>query len=109
MNNNQEFKEDSRCKLRLLKYIHDNYDKVVITPNFGSYIEIDLNPYGTDGMNHLIDMQIYCNQTGIDMNMFMHSYPRADGDGIRMNRFYYYMQETTQKILADYEVLYGPK
>lgn len=33
--------------------------------------------------------------------MFTRSYPNKIGDGIRMGRYMYFMQETTKDILAD--------
>jgi hypothetical protein len=42
---------------------------------------------------------------GIDASIFTRSYPTKEADGIRMGRYFYFMQETTKEILNDLKEL----
>ena len=88
-------------KLKLLDYISKNYNNVLKSANGGEYIEIDLIPNGHDGLHEITEILEYCNENNIDIQMFTRSYPSNIGDGIRMGRYMYYMQETTKNILND--------
>ena len=88
-------------KLKLLDYIAKNYDNVVRQTQGGEYIEIDLIPNSHDGLHELTEIVEYCEKMGIDGYMFTRSYPMDIGDGIRMDRYMYFMQKTTKEILKD--------
>lgn len=88
-------------KLKLLDYISKNYENVVKLAHGGEYIEIDLIPNSHDGLHELTEIFGYCEKNGIDIYMFTRSYPSEIGDGIRMGRYWYYMQKTTKQILDD--------
>ena len=88
-------------KLKLLDYISKNYENVVKPAQGGEYIEIDLIPNSHDGLHDLPEILEYCEKNNMDVRMFMRSYPSENGDGIRMGRYWYYMQKTTKKILDD--------
>lgn len=88
-------------KLKLLDYISKNYDDVVKSADGGEYIEIDLVPNGHDSMLSLDEILDCWEKNGIDARMFIRSYGMKIGDGIRMDRYVYYMQETTKRILKD--------
>lgn len=88
-------------KQKFLEYISKNYDNVVKPTIGGEYIVIDLIPNSHDGLHEITEIIDYCDMVGIDVKMFMRSYPCENGNGIRMNRYYYYMQKTTKKILED--------
>ena len=90
-----EFKE------KFLNYISKNYDTVVKPAKGGEYIEIDLIPNSHDGLHDLPEILQYCDKMNIDVRMFTRSYPKKIGDGIRMGRYFYYMQETTRDILIE--------
>ena len=88
-------------KLKLLDYISKNYENVVKPAQGGEYIEIDLIPNSHDGLHELPEILEYCEKNGLDVYMFIRSYPMDIGDGIRMGRYMYYMQKTTKAILDD--------
>ena len=88
-------------KLKLLDYISKNYENVVKPAQGGEYIEIDLIPNSHDGLHELPEILEYCEKNNMDVRMFMRSYPSEIGDGIRMGRYWYYMQKTTKMILDD--------
>lgn len=88
-------------KLKLLDYISKNYENVVKPAQGGEYIEIDLIPNSHDGLHDLPEILEYCEKNNMDVRMFMRSYPTENGDGIRMGRYWYYMQKTTKLILDD--------
>jgi len=88
-------------KLKLLDYISKNYENVVKSAQGGEYIEIDLIPNSHDGLHDLPEILECCEKNGIDVYMFLRSYPMDIGDGIRMGRYMYYMQKTTKAILDD--------
>jgi len=88
-------------KLKLLDYISKNYENVVKPAQGGEYIEIDLIPNSHDGLHDLPEILEYCDKNNMDVRMFMRSYPSENGDGIRMGRYWYYMQKTTKMILDD--------
>jgi len=88
-------------KLKLLDYISKNYENVVKPIQGGEYIEIDLIPNSHDGLHDLPEILEYCEKNNMDVRMFMRSYPSEIGDGIRMGRYWYYMQKTTKVILDD--------
>lgn len=88
-------------KLKLLDYISKNYENVVKPAQSGEYIEIDLIPNSHDGLHDLPEILEYCEENNMDVRMFMRSYPSENGDGIRMGRYWYYMQKTTKMILDD--------
>jgi hypothetical protein len=88
-------------KLQLLDYISRNYENVVKPAQGGEYIEIDLIPNSHDGLHDLPEILEYCEKKNMDVRMFMRSYPTENGDGIRMGRYWYYMQKTTKAILND--------
>lgn len=88
-------------KIKLLEYIHKNYDNVVKPTKEEEYIEVDLIPGSHDGLHELTEILEYCNKNDIDVTMFIRSYPMAIGDGIRMGRYFYFMQETSKEILTD--------
>ena len=87
----------------LLNYISENYEKIIKQTIGGEYIEIDLIPNGDDNRLYtLIELIDSCDKTGIDVYMFIRSgYESEVGDGIRMGRYWYFMQKTTKKILND--------
>ena len=92
-------------KKKLLEYISNNYDNIVKPARRGGeYIEIDLIPNSHDGLHFATEILEYCENNNIDVRMFMRSYPSEIGDGIRMGRYYYYMQKTTTKILEDLKI-----
>ncbi len=91
-------------KQRLLQYISKNYDNIVKSAQGGEYIEIDLIPNSHDGLHDILEIQEYCEKNDMDVRMFIHSYPMNIGDGIRMGRYMYYMQETTKCILEDLQL-----
>jgi hypothetical protein len=93
-------------KLKLLNYIGKNFIDVIKPAQGGEYIEIDLIPDGHDGLHDLTDIIDSCNKNGIDIDMLIRSYPMNFGDGIRMGRYMYFMQETTREILNDLKDLY---
>lgn len=102
INENNNFSEDvNESKIKLLEYIIKNYDKVVIPAQGGEFIEIDLIPGSHDGLHDLSEIIESCEKMNIDPTMFTRSYPNKIGDGIRMGRYMYFMQETTKDILAD--------
>jgi hypothetical protein len=88
-------------KIKLLEYISENYEDVVKPAIGGEYIEIDLIPDSHDGLHDLLEILPFCEKKGIDLGMFTRSYQIGIGDGIRMGRYVYYMQETTKQILSD--------
>jgi len=88
-------------KLKLLDYISKNYENVVKPAQGGEYIEIDLIPNSHDGLHDLPEILEYCDKNNMDVRMFMRSYPSENADGIRMGRYWYYMQKTTKMILDD--------
>jgi len=88
-------------KVELLKFILENYDNVVKSAKGGEYIEIDLIPGGSDGLCEIKDLLFSTKKNNIDIIMFLDSYPIGIGDGLRMNRYVYFMQETTKQILID--------
>ena len=88
-------------KLKLLDYISKNYENVIKPAQGGEYIEIDLIPNSHDGLHDLPEILEYCEKNNMDVRMFMRSYPSEIGDGIRMGRYWYYMQKTTKMILDD--------
>ena len=90
-------------KEKLLEYIDKNYDNVVKQTSDGAYIEIDLIPNSHNGLHDLEEIVEYCDDKKIDGLMFTRSYPIKVGDGIRMNRYVYYMCETAKQILIDLE------
>ena len=91
-------------KLKLLDYISKNYENVVKPAQGGEYIEIDLIPNSHDGLHDLPEILEYCEKNNMDVRMFMRSYPTENGDGIRMGRYWYYMQKTTKAILDDLKI-----
>ena len=91
----------NELKQKLLDYISKNYEKVVKPAQGGEYIEIDLIPNSHDGLHKVEEILEYCEKNNIDVKMFMRSYPSENGDGIRMGRYWYYMQKTTKQILDD--------
>ena len=88
-------------KQKLLEYISNNYNKVVKPAQGGPYIEIDLVPNGHNGLHEISEVLNYTKSNNIDILMFTRSYPLLTGDGIRMNRYWYFMQETTKQIIID--------
>ena len=88
-------------KLKLLDYISKNYENVVKPAQGGEYIEIDLIPNSHEGLHDLPEILEYCEKNNMDVRMFMRSYPSEIGDGIRMGRYWYYMQKTTKMIMDD--------
>ncbi len=92
-------------KLKLLNYISENYETVVKPAEGGEYIEIDMIPNSHDGKHELIEVLDFFRENDIDGLMFTRSYPMEVGDGIRMGRYMYFMQKTTNKILKDLEKL----
>jgi hypothetical protein len=92
-------------KLKLLEFVSKNYDNVVKPAQGGEYIEIDLIPGSHDGLHNLGEMSEYMDKEGIDPYMFTRSYKSNDGDGIRMGRYWYFMQKTTAEILSDLKTI----
>ena len=89
-------------KVKFLDYISKNYNDVIVEAQGGPYIEVDLIPDGHDGLHEVVEIVESCNRRGIDVAIFTrHGYTSKVGDGIRMGRYFYYMQETTKEILQD--------
>jgi hypothetical protein len=105
INEKNNFSDVNEPKIKLLEYITKNYDKVVIPAKYGEFIEIDLIPGSHDGLHDLSEIIESCEKMNIDTTMFTRSYPNKIGDGIRMGRYMYFMQETTKDILADLKKL----
>jgi hypothetical protein len=91
-------------KIKLLDYISKNYDNVVKQSRNGEYIEIDLIPGSHDDLHELSEILEYCDKNDIDVYMFKHSYSINNDDGLRMNRYMYYMCDTTKQILNDLKI-----
>ena len=91
-------------KKEFLEYLSNNRD-VFIQAQGGPYIEIDLIPEDDRGSNKMYSITEAiesCESRGIDIKMFFHNgYKSNIGDGIRMGRYWYFMQKTTQDILQD--------
>tara|TARA_R110000796_G_scaffold248124_1_gene374516 strand:- start:2480 stop:2773 length:294 start_codon:yes stop_codon:yes gene_type:complete len=93
-------------KRQFLEYLLKNYDNAVKEAQGGPYIEIDLIPNGDDDkMYTIFDILESCNKMGIDAAMFTRSYKTKEADGIRMGRYFCFMQETTHEILNDLKKL----
>lgn len=88
-------------KIKLLTYISENYKDVVNPAKNGEYIKIDLIPNSHDGLHDLVEIIESCKNMNLDVTMFLKSYTPKIGDGIRMGRYFYFMQETTKEILSD--------
>lgn len=89
-------------KRQLLEYVSNNYETVVKSTKNGAYIEIDLIPDGHDGLHDIIDLFLSCDNLGIKVEIIVdNTYPRNIGDGIRMGRYMYFMEKTTELILTD--------
>lgn len=91
----------NEAKVKLLEYVKQNYESVVKQAQGGEYIEIDLIPGSHDGLHDLQEAVSSCDKLGIDVTMLTRSYPVGVGDGIRMGRYLYFMQQTTRDILKD--------
>lgn len=96
---------NDKSKNQLLDYIQKHWETVFVNAQGGPYIVIDVIPHGHDGLYQLSDFVDGCEMMGIDWTMFTRSYPMKVGDGIRMNRYMHYMQETTKQIMEDLKVL----
>lgn len=93
-------------KETLLKYVSDNYNSIIKEAIGGPYIEIDLIPDGHDGVHEFNELIDSCNKLNIDTSMLTRSYYPKIGDGIRMGRYFYFMQQTTKEILEDLHANY---
>jgi len=91
----------NESKEKLLDYISKNYSDVVKPAQGGECIVVDLIPGSHDGLHDLVEILDSCDERGLDVTMFIRSYPMKTGDGIRMGRYMHYMQETTKEILSD--------
>ena len=85
-------------KKKLLEYIQKNYSKVVIEAQGGPYIEIDLVP---DAQGNILDVVETFIKTKIDTSILTRSYEVKSEDGLRENRYWYFMQDTTRDIMKD--------
>tara|TARA_R110000772_G_scaffold3193_1_gene11525 strand:- start:377 stop:682 length:306 start_codon:yes stop_codon:yes gene_type:complete len=92
-------------KEKLIKYIQENYGSVVVEAEGGPYIEIDLIPNGNDDAVYtLVEAFDECQKNDLDTSMLTRSYTTNEADGLRENRYWYFMQETTKIIMRDYNI-----
>ena len=93
------------CSVKFLKKSIKNWENVFISAQNGPYIVVDLIPHSHDGLHDTIEIIESCEKMGIDVTMFTRcGYTPKAGDGIRMGRYFHYMQATTKEIVDDLKV-----
>jgi len=101
--------KDKESRTKLLKYVSENYDDIIVEAQGGPYIEIDLIPESKiesgEQLHDLMEVYNSCKERGFDIGMLTRSgYETKSGDGLRMGRLWYFMQETTEEILKDIKI-----
>ena len=89
----------------LLSYIDKNYKYVIVQAIGGPYIVIDLIPEREKEdyyPKNILDAYNSMTRRGLKIETFTdHGYIKKSEDGSRVNRYFYFMQRTTQEILRD--------
>ena len=91
-------------QIEFLSYIDKNYKDVVVQAIGGPYIVIDLVPEREKDYypKNILDAYNSMTRRRLKVETFTRNgYKKLSEDGIRANRYFHFMQRTTQEIFKD--------